>query len=147
MRFVGGVVFLTFAFTVAMFAQTNGVTTIESKHSVPASIDRLDSLVRARGMTVFSRIDFAADAARVDMNLRPEQLLVFGNPRAGTPLLQTSQVCGIDLPLKVLAWEDERGKIWLSYNTPEYITARHKLPEELVKNIIGIKGLVEKAAE
>ena len=147
MKPAGSVVVLTLVFTFAMIAQTNGVATIESHHSVAASIGRLDSLVRARGMTVFSRIDFAADAARVAMSLRPQQLIVFGNPRAGTPLMQASPVSGLDLPLKVLAWEDEQGKVWLSYNTPEYIKVRHRLSDELVKNIIGIKALVEKAAE
>ena len=98
-------------------------------------------------MTVFSRIDFAADAKKAGMEMRPEQLLIFGNPEAGTPIMEVAPVAGIDLPLKVLAWQDGEGEVWFSYNTPEYIRARHKLPDELVKNIIGIKALGEKAAE
>lgn len=143
----GSVVLLTLVFTFAMIAQTSGVVTIKSNHSVVASIDRLDSLARSKGMTVFSRIDFAADAKKAGMEMRPEQLLIFGNPEAGTPIMEVAPVAGIDLPLKVLAWQDGEGEVWFSYNTPEYIRARHKLPDELVKNIIGIKALVEKAAE
>ena len=139
--------FLTIAGSMASVAQTNGVASVESRHSVAVSIDRLDSLVRSRGMTVFTRIDFADDARKAGLELRPTQLLIFGNPKAGTPLMKASPTVAIDLPLKVLAWEDAEGKVWLSYNTPEYIKERHGLSEELVKNIGGIKSLIEKAAE
>lgn len=138
---------LTTAGSVASIAQKNGVASIESRHSVAVSLDRLDSLVRSRGMTVFARINFAADAKKAGLEMGPKQLLIFGNPKAGTPLMEASPTVAIDLPLKVLAWEDTKGKVWLCYNTPEYIKERHGLPEELVKNIGGIKSLVDKAAE
>lgn len=143
----GCTILLVLMHALPALAQSNGIASVESRHSVKVSIDRLDSLVRLQGITVFCRIDFAADARTAGLELPPKQLLLFGNPKAGTPLMQASPVVALDLPLKVLAWEDPRGKVWLSYNTPEYIKVRHRLPEELVKNIIGVETLVEKAAE
>jgi uncharacterized protein (DUF302 family) len=129
------------------FAQDNGVATVPSRYSVPETIDRLESIVKARGLLVFARIDFTADADRAGLSMRPTQLLIFGNPKAGTPLMIASPRAAIDLPLKALAWEDPEGKVWLSYNQPEYLKERHGLPDNLVQNIAGIKALVEKAAE
>ncbi len=145
--FAAGMLLLTAAGSAVSVAQTNGVASIQSAHSVAASIDRLDSLARSRGMTVFARIDFAADAKKAGLEMRPEQLLIFGNPKAGTPLMEASPTAALDLPLKVLAWQDREGKVWLSYTTPEYIKERHGLPGALVKNIGGIRALVAKAAE
>lgn len=134
-------------FAVSSFAQDNGVATVPSRYSVPETIDRLESIVKARGLLVFARIDFTADADRAGLSMRPTQLLIFGNPKAGTPLMIASPRVAIDLPLKALAWEDPEGKVWLSYNQPEYLKERHGLPDNLVQNIAGIKALVEKAAE
>lgn len=105
----------------------NGLITLASNRSVKDTIDRLDSDVKAKGMTVFARIDHAKGARDVGLNLRPTELLIFGNARAGTPLMQAEQTIGIDLPLKALAWEDAAGKVWLAYNDPEWIAARHGL--------------------
>jgi uncharacterized protein (DUF302 family) len=103
----------------------DGLTTIPSSHAVAATIDRLAAGVTAKGMTVFARIDHAKGAHDVGLELRPTELLIFGNARAGTPLMQVQQTAGIDLPLKALAWEDAAGKVWLSFNDPEWIAARH----------------------
>lgn len=105
----------------------DGLVTLPSAHSVPQTIDRLVSAVTSRGLTVFARIDHAANAAQVEMELRPTQLLIFGNPRGGTPLMQDRQTAGIDLPLRALAWEDAAGAVWLTYDDPRRLARRHGL--------------------
>jgi uncharacterized protein (DUF302 family) len=105
----------------------SGLVTIRSAHPVPETIDRLVTAVTARGMTVFARIDHAAGAAGVGLQLRPTQLLVFGSPVGGTPLMQDRQTAGIDLPLEALAWEDAEGAVWLTYNDPRWVAERHGL--------------------
>ena len=105
----------------------DGLVTIESNHSVTDTIDRVAASLAAKGIAVFARIDHAAGAASVDMPLRPTELLIFGNPSAGTPLMQSRQSIGIDLPLKVLGWQDEGGKVWLSYNEIGWLARRHGL--------------------
>jgi uncharacterized protein (DUF302 family) len=103
----------------------NGLITVPSAHGVTDSIDRLEAHVKSKGMTVFARIDHAAGAEEAGLALRPTELLIFGNARAGTPLMQAHQSIGIDLPLKVLAFEDAAGKVWLAYNAPAWLVARH----------------------
>jgi uncharacterized protein (DUF302 family) len=125
----------------------NGLENVPSRYSVPETLARLESAVKELGLTVFARIDFSGDAGKAGLEMRPSQLLIFGNPKAGTPLMIAAPSLAIDLPLKALAWEDQNGKVWLSYNKPEYLKERHGLPEELVKNISGVKALVKKAAE
>ncbi len=105
----------------------NGLITLGSDFTVAETIDRLAALVTARGLHVFARIDHADGAARAGMALRPTQLLLFGNPTGGTPLMQDRQTAGIDLPVKALAWEDPDGRVWLSYNDAAWIAARHGL--------------------
>ena len=104
-----------------------GLTTIASRFDPKETMDRLESEVRARGMTVFARIDHAAGAAEVGLTLRPTELIIFGNARGGTPLMQSVQTVGIDLPLKALVWEDASGTTWLSYNEPSWIAQRHSI--------------------
>jgi len=123
----------------------NGLVYVPSKYTVPETLPRLESVVTSHGLTVFARIDFSGDAAKVGLKMPPTQLLIFGNPRAGTPLMLASTGIAIDLPLKALAWEDGNGKVWLSYNKPEYLMERHGIPKELLKNISAIGGLVEEA--
>lgn len=130
-----------------MSEPSRGVVDIRSNRSVPHTVDRLESLAVARGLTIFARIDFGADAYRAGLSMRPMQMLLFGNPRAGTPLLVATPRTGLDLPLKALVWEDANGSVWLSYNEPEYLEARHGLPHELIANIAGVRVLIEKAAE
>ena len=105
----------------------DGLVTLASKFSVKETLDRLETDLKAKGITVFARIDHAAGAASVAMPLRPTKLLIFGNPKAGTPLMQSNQTIGIDLPLKVLGWEDAEGKVWLTYNDPSWLARRHRL--------------------
>jgi uncharacterized protein (DUF302 family) len=124
----------------------NGVVNVATNHSVAETIDRLESLVKSKQLTVFARIDFSGDAAKAGLSMPPTQMLIFGNPKAGTPLMIASPSVAIDLPLKALAWQDGGGRVWLSYNAPEYLTKRHGLPETLLPNIAGIKALVEEAA-
>jgi uncharacterized protein (DUF302 family) len=107
----------------------NGLTTVPSAHSVKDTIDRLESEVKSKGMAVFARIDHGAGATAAGLTLRPTELLIFGNARGGTPLMQATQSIGIDLPLKALAWQDADGKVWLSYNEPAWLAHRHCLSD------------------
>ena len=105
----------------------DGLITLASNHPVKATMDRLEAALRDKGITLFARIDHAAGAASVDMPLRPTELIIFGNPKAGTPLMQARQSIGIDLPLKMLGWQDAAGKVWLAYNDPAWLARRHGL--------------------
>ena len=104
-----------------------GLTTIRSAHGPRETMDRLEAAVRSKGMTVFARIDHSAGASAVGMSLNPTEVLVFGNPKGGTPLMQSVQTIGIDLPLKALVWQDTSGGTWLSHNDPAYLAERHGL--------------------
>jgi uncharacterized protein (DUF302 family) len=110
---------------------TDGIKTVASAFAPKDTMDRLEAVVRAKGMMVFARIDHAADDAAVGLPLRPTELLIFGNARAGTPLMQSNQLVGIDLPLKALVWQDAAGKTWLSYDEPSWIASRHGGDAEL----------------
>lgn len=125
----------------------NGLITITSNHSVKETLDRLEASLRGNGVTVFARIDHAAAAASVDMTLPPTELIIFGQPKAGTPLMQAQQSIGIDLPLKMLAWQDANGKNWLAYNDIAWLAKRHGLGEDLAPAISGIAKALAKLAE
>jgi len=118
-----------------------------SRHSVPETIARLQSLLKENGVNIFALVDHSGEAAKVGLQMRPTQLLIFGNPKGGTPLMIAAPSVAIDLPLKALAWQDAQGKVWLSYNAPEYLQQRHGLPPDLLKNIAGPAALLKKAAE
>jgi uncharacterized protein (DUF302 family) len=124
-----------------------GLTTIASGHSVKQTIDLVESDLASKGMTVFARIDHAAGAKEVGLALRPTQLLIFGNARGGTPLMQSNQRIGIDLPLKMLAWEDESGKTWLTYNDPAWLAKRHGLGHELNQAVTGMAAALDAIAK
>ncbi len=127
----------------------DGLTTIASSHGPKQTMDRLEAEIKAKGLTVFARIDHAAGAAQVGLPLRPTEVLIFGNARGGTPLMQASQTAGIDLPLKCLVWQDEAGKTWLSYNDPGWIAHRHGLgvaADAAIKAMTTMLGAVTKAA-
>jgi uncharacterized protein (DUF302 family) len=109
---------------------TDGLTTLKSSYGPKETMDRLETEVKVKGLTVFARINHAAGAAEVGLSLRPTELLIFGNAKGGTPLMQSNQTVGIDLPLKVLVWEDASGNTWLSYNDPSWIAKRHGLGQE-----------------
>jgi uncharacterized protein (DUF302 family) len=118
---------LGFVLATGALAQTTaeGLVNVTSPHSASATMARLEATVKERGLNVFARIDHAAGAAKVGKTLRPTELLIFGNPQGGTPLMECAQTAGIDLPLKALVWQDEAGKVMLSYNDPEYLAKRH----------------------
>jgi len=109
----------------------DGLTTMRSSHGPKDTMNRLESAVKAKGMTVFARVDHAAGAAEVGLSLRPTELLIFGNAKGGTPLMQSMQTIGIDLPLKALVWQDGSGSTWLSYNDPSWLANRHGLGHEV----------------
>ena len=123
-----------------------GVVRIRSAHSVHATADRLEAGLKARGVLVFARIDFSADAARAGLGMQPEQLLIFGNPKAGTPLLVAMPTVGLDLPLKALIWESGDGTVWLAYNDPQYVVRRHGLADALAANLGAIVPILQEAA-
>ncbi len=125
----------------------NGLVTMPSKHSVKETIDRLDAAVKAKGLTVFARIDHAGGATAVGMALRPTELLIFGNAKGGTPLMQAQQTIGIDLPLKVLASEDAAGKVWLAYNDPAWLAARHGIAAETAAVSAALAGALAGLAQ
>lgn len=112
----------------AAFAET-GLVTKKSAHSVAQTLDRLERALKDKGIVVFARIDHTAGAKKAGMPLRSTELLIFGNPKLGTPLMQSKQTIGIDLPLKVLAWEDENGQVWLTYNAPDFLANRHGITD------------------
>jgi uncharacterized protein (DUF302 family) len=116
-----------------------------SPYSVAETINRLESLLRAQGLTLFCRIDHSGEAEKAGLKMHPTQVLVFGSPKGGTPVMVAAPTVAIDLPLKALIWEDGGGKVWVSYNAPEYLQQRHNLPAELQKNIAGIGPLLQKA--
>ena len=125
----------------------NGIVDVPSRYPVPETLARLEEILKDKGITVFALIDHSGEAEKAGLKMRPTQLLVFGSPKSGTPLMLAAPRLAIDLPLKALAWQDEKGQVWLSYNAPEYLQQRHGFPEALVKNIAGIAGLVEQAVE
>lgn len=120
-----------------------GLVTVRSQHGPEETMNRLGAAVRAKGMTVFAQIDHAAGAEVVGLPLRPTEVLIFGHARLGTPLTQSSQTMGIDLPLKVLVWQDEGGVSWLSYNDPQWLARRHGLDDASRQVIDNMKGVID----
>ncbi len=110
-------------------AGPDGLIMKRSQHSVGETLDRLETALKAKGLTIFARVDHAAGAAKADLDLPPTQLLIFGNPRLGTPLMQSNRTVAIDLPQKALAFEDAEGQVWLAYNDPEHLAARHDITD------------------
>lgn len=125
----------------------NGIVDVPSRYSVPDTLARLQSLIKEKGMTVFALVDHSGEAEKVGLKMRPTQLLIFGSPKGGTPLMVAAPRLAIDLPLKALAWQDEKGQVWLSYNSPEYLQQRHGFPADLLKNIAGVSALIQRAVE
>lgn len=128
-----------------MSASKNGIVRVMSEHPFTETFERLESSVESWGLTMFALIDFSGDAEEVGLKMRPTHLLIFGNPKAGTPLMIAAPNVAIDLPLKVLVSEDESGRVWISYNSPQYLKDRHDIPDELLKNISGVAAIVETA--
>lgn len=125
----------------------SGVMRIPSPRTVAETVARLEALLKERGIMIFARIDFSGDAGRAGLTMRAEQMLVFGNPRAGTPLMLAEPLAGLDLPLKALVFEDAGGKAWIAWNDPQYIVRRHALPAALAANLAAVTPLIERAAQ
>ena len=123
-----------------------GLRILPTQHSVPQVLQRVESLARARGLTVFAQIDFSGDAERSGAALLPTGLVILGNPKAGTPLMAATPTAAIDLPLKILAWQDAESRRWVAYNEAEYLRARHGFPAELLQNIAALGVLAAAAA-
>src|SRR5579863_9079901 len=113
----------------------NGRIHLNSPYSVSETLKRVESLLQEKGVTIFCRIDHSGEAEKAGMKMHPTQLLVFGSPKGGTPVMLASPTIAIDLPLKALIWEDAGGKVWVSYNSPKYLQKRHGVPDDLVKNV------------
>jgi uncharacterized protein (DUF302 family) len=124
----------------------NGIVSKPTAHSVDEAVVKLLQLLEAGGVTLFALIDHSGEAEKVGLKMPPTKLIVFGNPKGGTPLMQAVPTIAIDLPLKILIWEDAAAKVWISYNAPEYLAERHHLPPELLKNISVVETLAAKAA-
>jgi uncharacterized protein (DUF302 family) len=125
----------------------NGLIHVASPHSVSETVQRIESILRAKNLTIFAVIDHSGEAEKVGLAMRPTQLIIFGSPKAGTPMMIASPTLAIDLPLKALVWQDADGKVWVSYNDPNYLKHRHNISDELLKNISGVGALLEKAVE
>jgi|SRR5215469_2534785 len=124
-----------------------GIVQIPSRHSVHETTEKLKNILESKGIMLFALVDHSGEAEKVGLKMPPTKLFIFGSPKAGTPLMLASPSVAIDLPLKILVWEDSGGKVWVSYNSPAYLEKRHGLPPELIPNIAAIEVLATKAAE
>jgi len=129
-------------------SETNkGIISKPSNHSVDQTVEKLKNILQSKGVMLFALVDHSGEAEKVGMKMRPTKLLIFGSPKAGTPLMLAAPNIAIDLPLKILVWEDGQGNVWVSYNSPEYLKERHGLPQELLANIAVVETLAAKAGE
>lgn len=125
----------------------NEIINKRSNHSVEQTVERLKNILQSKGITMFALIDHSGEAEKVGMSMLPTKLLIFGSPKAGTPLMLAAPSIAIDLPLKILVWEDSQGKVWVSYNSPDYTMKRHGLPQELLQNISVVETIATMAGE
>src|SRR6516225_1555380 len=125
----------------------NGIIDLPSNHSVEETVDRLKNILQSKGVTLFALVDHSGEAEKAGMKMPPTKLLIFGSPRAGTPVMLAAPSIAIDLPLKILVREDAQGKVWVSYNSPEYLQQRHGVPQDLMQNIAVVAALAAKASE
>jgi uncharacterized protein (DUF302 family) len=130
-----------------MARETNGIIDKVSNHSVEQTMDKLQNILQSKGITLFAVIDHSGEAEKVGLKMPPTKLLIFGNPKAGTPLMLAAPSSAIDLPLKILVWKDGQGKVRVSYNSPAYLLERHGLPQDLLQNIAVVETLAAKATE
>ena len=124
-----------------------GIVDIPSHHPVDQTVDKIRGILAAKGVTLFALVDHSGEAEKVGMKMRPTKLLIFGSPKAGTPVMLAAPSIAIDLPLKLLVWEDESGKVWISYNSADYLRARHNVPEELIQNLAAAEAIATMAAK
>lgn len=127
--------------------QNQGLMHLECRHSVQETMTRLESVLREHGLRIFALIDHSAAAAEVGLEMRPVEVLIFGNPSVGTPMMLAAPSLAIDLPFKALVWEDHLGKVWLTYNTPEYLKKRHGVPGQLIENLNGLANLLREVVK
>jgi len=127
-------------------SKVKGIIDIASNHSVDETVEKLKGILQAKGVTLFAVVDHSGEAEKVGMKMRPTKLLIFGNPKAGTPVMLAAPSSAIDLPLKILVWEDGQ-QVWVTYNSAAYLQERHNLPPELLQNIGVVEALATKAAE
>ena len=125
----------------------NGILSIRGRHSVEQTVKKLEEALREKGVNLFALIDHSGEAQKAGLEMRPTKLLIFGNPKAGTPVMLASPTIAIDLPLKILVWKDGDGQVWLSYNDAGYLQERHSIPDELLKNLGVVEQLVADAAK
>jgi len=123
-----------------------GVDRVASRHDFATTVEKVESLIKGKGLMLFAKIDFSGDAERAGLKMPATQMVIFGNPKAGTPVMVAAPSAAVDLPLKILISQDEAGKVWLSYNTPEYLGERHGIPAALLPNLAGIRGIAQAAA-
>jgi uncharacterized protein (DUF302 family) len=124
----------------------NGIITIPSNHSVDEIVEKLKGILVSKGIALFALVDHSGEAEKVGLPMPPTKLLIFGSPKAGTPVMLAAPSIAIDLPLKILVWESTNGKAWVSYNSPQYLKERHNVPDDLLKNIAVIETLASNAA-
>jgi uncharacterized protein (DUF302 family) len=141
-------IIVTILFITSSAYAGSGIITVKSSHDVKTTADRLESTLKQKGMNVFNRINHAQGAQKVGKELRPTELIIFGNPKVGTPLMQCAQSVGIDLPQKALIWQDAQGQVWLSYNDPNYLVERHQIAgcDEVIKKVTKALGNFAKSA-
>ena len=125
----------------------NGIVDIPGNHPVDETVEKLKAMLEARGITLFALVDHSGEAEKAGMKMPPTQLLIFGNPRAGTPVMLAAPSIAIDLPLKILVWENSQGQTRISYNSPAYLGERHGVPHELLQALAVVEALAAKAAE
>lgn len=129
-----------------MLSASNGIVSVPGKHSVEETVAKLQNTLQAKGVALFALVDHSGEAEKVGMKMKPTKLLIFGNPKAGTPLMLATPSAAIDLPLKILVWEDTDARVWISYNSPEYLLQRHGFPMDLMKNIAVVETLAAAVA-
>ena len=122
-----------------------GIVDTPSNHSLEQTVGNVKTILQAKGLTLFALVDHSGEAEKVGLKMRPTKLLIFGSPKGGTPVMLAAPSVAIDLPLKILVWEDAEGKVWVSHNSVEYLKQRHNIPDALLPNISGVRGIVEEA--
>ena len=140
-------VFILLASEAFAVQKLEGIVQIPSSHSVDETVEKLKTILKSKGVALFALVDHSGEAEKVGMKMPPTKLLIFGNPKGGTPLMLAAPSAAIDLPLKILVAEDPQGKVWISYNSPDYLKERHALPEDLLQNIAVVQTLATAAGE
>ena len=133
--------------TMVTVQKDEGIVTIPSTHSVDQTVDRLETILQSKGVKLFALVDHSGEAAKVGLKMPPTKLLIFGNPKAGTPLMLAAPSIALDLPLKIMVAQDSQGKVCISYNSPEYLKERYGLPQDLLSNIAVVEKLAAEAGE